>query len=118
MSHIMKLAICYGVYHSESIKSQLLMTSQPIQNVYAPTLSQLPSTEKMIEFVNKCKTWMFTTYIDVDFNGTDKIDIDFSKYPNLMNGICMTNFRCNNNICDLLHIVLLNMFAQIGTIFS
>ena len=34
-------------------------------------------------------------------NKTDIINIDFSKYPNLMNGICMTNFNCNNNICDL-----------------
>ena len=85
----------------KSIKPLLLITNMQLQNVYAPNLLQLPSTENMIKFVNRCKTWIFTTYIDVDFNRTDKIDIDFSKYPNLMNGICITNFRCDNNICDL-----------------
>ena len=85
----------------ESIKPLLLTTNIQLQNVYAPNLLQLPSTKKMIRFVNKCKTWMFTTYIDVDFNETNTIDIDFSKYPNLMNGICMTNFYCDNDICDL-----------------
>ena len=71
------------------IKPILLTINTQLQNVYAPTLLQLPSTEKMIKFVNKCKTWMFATYIDVDFKLTEVIDIDFSKYPNLMNSICI-----------------------------
>ena len=97
----------------ESIKPLLLTTNTQLQNVYAPNLLQLPSTEKMIKFVNKCKTWMFATYIDVNFNETDKIDIDFSKYPNLMNGICITNFKCNNIYVIYLHIILLNMLEQL-----
>ena len=52
----------------ESIKPLLLTTNIQLHNVYAPNLLQLPSTEKMIKFVNRCKTWMFATYIDVDFN--------------------------------------------------
>ena len=51
----------------EVIKPLLLVTNTQLQNVYAPTLLQLPSTEKMIKFVNRCKTWMLTTCIDVDF---------------------------------------------------
>ena len=60
---------------------------------------------------------MFTTYIDVDFNKTDKIDIDFSKYPNLMNGICMTNFRCNNDTCDLSTYHFIKYVRVIGDYF-
>ena len=101
----------------ESIKPLLLTTNTQLQNVYAPNLLQLPSTEKMIKFVNRCKTWMFTTYIDVDFNETDKIDIDFSKYPNLMNGICITNFKCDNNICDLSTYHFIKYVRAIGSQF-
>ena len=60
MTSIFKKAIM--CVKEESIKPLLLITNIQLQNVYAPTLLQLPSTEKMIKFVNKCKTWMFTTY--------------------------------------------------------
>ena len=113
MTSIFKKAV---IYQKESIKPLLLTTNIQLQNVYAPNLLQLPSTEKMIKFVNRCKTWMFTTYIDVDLN-KDEIDIDFSKYPNLMNGICMTNFKCDNNICDLSTYHFIKYVRVIGTVF-
>ena len=114
MTSIFKKAV---IYQNDVIKPLLLTTNVQLQNVYAPTLLQLPSTEKMIKFVNRCKTWMFTTYIDVDFNKTDEIDIDFSKYPNLMNGICMTNFKCDNNICDLSTYHFIKYVRVIGNYF-
>ena len=89
MTSIFKKAV---IYQNEVIKPLLLTTNTQLQNVYAPTLLQLPSTEKMIKFVDRCKTWTFTTCIDVDFMCTDVINIDFSKYPNLMNGICINKF--------------------------
>ena len=115
MTSIFKKAIMY--VKEESIKPLLLTTNIQLHNVYASKLLHLPSTKKMINFVNKCKTWMFTTYIDVDFNKTDIIDIDFSKYSILKNGICMTNFNCDNNICDLSRYHFIKYVKAIGNNF-
>ena len=116
MTSIFKKAVM--CVEEESIKPILLTTNIQLQNVYAPNLLQLLSTEKMIKFVNRCKTWMFATYIDVDFdyNVTNVIDIDFSKYPNLMNGICLTKFRYYD-ICDLSTCHFIKYVRAIGDYF-
>ena len=117
MVSILKKAMYY--LGADPIKAEVLVVSKQCHNGYSPYFLQMPSTEKIIKVTNKSNTWIFTTFIDVDFNNTDEINIDFSTYPQLIFGICLTNFRCNkrHTQCDLSTYHFIKYIKVIGNNF-